>query len=98
MRFGIKEDYIAVDPGPGFGKTVKHNIELIKNMNVFSSLGAVIGAVSRKRFIRALAGEDKVSFITANFLSAFCGADIVRVHDVKETVNVFKIIETFRGI
>jgi dihydropteroate synthase len=98
MRFGIKEDYIAVDPGPGFGKTVKHNIELVKNMNVFSSLGAVLGAVSRKRFVRALAGEDKASFITANFLSAFCGADIVRVHDVKESVNVFKIIETFRGI
>jgi dihydropteroate synthase len=98
MKFGIKEDYIAVDPGPGFGKTVKHNIELVKNMNVFSSLGTVLGAVSRKHFVRALAGEDKTSFITANFLSAFCGADIVRVHDVKETVNVFKIIENFRGI
>jgi dihydropteroate synthase len=98
MGFGIKEDYIAVDPGPGFGKTVKHNIELVKNMNVFSSLGAVLGAVSRKQFIRTLVGEDKASFITANFLLAFCGADIVRVHDVKETVNIFKIIETFRGI
>jgi dihydropteroate synthase len=98
MRFGIKEDYIAVDPGPGFGKTIKHNMELIKNMSVFSSLGAVLGAVSRKRFVRVLAGEDKASFIVANFLSAFCGADIVRVHDVKETVNVFKMIEIFREL
>lgn len=98
MNFGIKEEYIAVDPGHGFGKTVKHNIELIKNMSVFSSLGPVVGAVSRKRFVKALSGEDKCSFIVANFLTAFCGANIIRVHDVKETVNVFKIIETFRGI
>lgn len=98
MDFGVQEDYIAVDPGPGFGKTVKHNVELVKNINVFSTLGVVVGAVSRKRFVRSLAGEDKTSFIVANFLTAFCGADIVRVHDVKETVNVFKIIEIFRGI
>jgi dihydropteroate synthase len=98
IKFGIQEDYIAVDPGPGFGKTVEHNMELIKNISVFSNLGTVVGAVSRKRFIKSLSGEDKTSFIVANFLTAFCGADIVRVHDVKETVNVFKIIEIFRGI
>ncbi|MDR1474302.1 MAG: dihydropteroate synthase [Endomicrobium sp.] len=98
MNFGIKEEYIAVDPGHGFGKTVKHNIELIKNMSVFSSLGPVVGAVSRKKFVKTLSGEDKSSFIVANFLAAFCGANIIRVHDVKETVNVFKIIEAFRGI
>jgi dihydropteroate synthase len=98
MNFGIEEECIAVDPGPGFGKTVKHNIELIKNMSVFSSLGPVVGAVSRKRFVKTLSGEDKSSFIVANFLTAFCGANIIRVHDVKETINVFKIIETFRGI
>ncbi|MDR0800765.1 MAG: dihydropteroate synthase [Endomicrobium sp.] len=94
--FGIKEERIAVDPGPGFGKTVEHNIELIKNIGVFSTLGAVVGAVSRKRFVKALASEDKTSFIAANFLAAFCGADIIRVHDVKETVNVLKIVEAFR--
>ena len=98
LSFGVKEDYISVDPGPGFGKTVKHNLELIKNINTFSSLGAVVGAVSRKRFVRVLAGENKTSFVAANFLCAFCGADILRVHDVKETVNVLKIIQAFRGI
>jgi dihydropteroate synthase len=96
VGFGIKEERIAVDPGPGFGKTVEHNVELIKNIGVFSALGAVVGAVSRKRFVKALAGEDRTSFIVANFLAAFCGADIIRVHDVKETVNVLKIAETFR--
>jgi dihydropteroate synthase len=99
MSFGIKEEHIAVDPGPGFGKTVEHNIELVKNIDVFSTLGVVIGAVSRKRFIKALIGESNIaSFVVANFLAVFYGASIIRVHDVKETVNILKIIEAFRGI
>lgn len=98
LSFGIKEDHIAVDPGPGFGKTVEHNIELIKNIETFSSLGVVIGAVSRKRFIRSVSGEDKTAFITANILAVLCGADIIRVHDVKETYDVLKLIEVFRRV
>jgi dihydropteroate synthase len=98
LSFGMQEEYISVDPGPGFGKTVEHNLELIKNIYTFSSLGAVVGAVSRKRFVRLLAGEDKTSFIVANCLTAFCGADILRVHDVKETVDVLKIIQAFKGV
>jgi dihydropteroate synthase len=96
--FGIEEERIAVDPGPGFGKTVKHNIELVKNMDVFSTLGVVVGATSRKRFVRTLAGEDKTAFIVVNFLTAFCGADVVRAHDIEETISVLKIIEAFRGV
>ncbi|MDR3330915.1 MAG: dihydropteroate synthase [Endomicrobium sp.] len=98
MSFGVQEEHIAVDPGPGFGKTIRHNIELIKNINVFSTLGVVVGAVSRKRFVRHLVGKNKTSFVAINFLTAFCGADIIRVHDVKETVNILKIIDVFRGI
>ncbi|AKL98245.1 dihydropteroate synthase [Endomicrobium proavitum] len=97
--FGIKNEFIAVDPGPGFGKTVEHNLELVKNMSAFSSLGAVVGAVSRKKFIRAASSsEDKTAFVAANFLAAYCGADIVRVHDVKETVNVLKLITSIRRV
>ncbi|MDR1522388.1 MAG: dihydropteroate synthase [Endomicrobium sp.] len=98
LNFGIQEECIFVDPGAGFGKTVEHNLELIKNIRTFSSLGAVVGAVSRKRFVKALSGEDKTSFVVANFLTAFCGADILRVHDVKETVNVLKMIQAFKGV
>ncbi|MDR3071656.1 MAG: dihydropteroate synthase [Endomicrobium sp.] len=98
MSFGVEDDYIAVDPGPGFGKTVEHNVELIKNMHIFSTLGVVVGAVSRKKFVKLVAGDDKTAFVTANFLTAFCGADIIRTHDVKETVNVLKIIEFFRKV
>jgi dihydropteroate synthase len=98
MSFNIDEDCIAVDPGPGFGKNIEHNIELIKNISVFSTLGVVVGAVSRKRFVKIIAGEDKTAFVVANFFTAFCGSDIIRVHDVKETVSALKIIKSFRGV
>jgi dihydropteroate synthase len=98
ISFGIDRKRIAVDPGLGFGKNVEHNVELVKNISVFSPLGTVVGAVSRKRFVRALASEDKTASVTANFLACLCGADILRVHDVKETVNVLKIVEALRKV
>ncbi|MDR2676485.1 MAG: dihydropteroate synthase [Endomicrobium sp.] len=98
MTFGIEEQNIAVDPGPGFGKNLEHNVELIKNIGIFSTLGTVVGAVSRKKFVKILAGENKSSFVVANFLTAFCGADILRVHDVKETINTLKIMKVFKNV
>ncbi|GMO67834.1 MAG: dihydropteroate synthase [Endomicrobiia bacterium] len=99
VSFGIAEECIAIDPGPGFGKNLEHNVELIKNISVFSNLGVVVGAVSRKKFIKTLIGDvDKTAFIVANFLTALSGADILRVHDVKETVNVLKIVEIFQRL
>jgi dihydropteroate synthase len=92
QSFGIKEDFISVDPGPGFGKNTLHNLELVKNMSVFSSLGAVVGAVSRKRFVRETADESKTSFVTANVFTAACGANIIRTHDVKETFKALNLI------
>lgn len=96
LSCGIKEDFISVDPGAGFGKTLEHNIELVKNMEVFSSLGCVTAGVSRKRFVRALAGESTVSFVSASLVCACRGSDIVRVHDVAETVGALKIIDAVR--
>ncbi|MDR3049684.1 MAG: dihydropteroate synthase [Elusimicrobiota bacterium] len=92
LNFGIDEDFISVDPGIGFGKQVEHNMELINNFSVFSPLGAITAGVSRKNFVRTLCGADKIYFIAANFLSVLKGAHIVRVHDVKETINVLKLI------
>jgi dihydropteroate synthase len=91
--FGINEEFIAVDPGPGFGKTIQNNMELLKNISAFSSLGAVVGAVSRKRFVREISGENICSFVCANFLTALYGADIIRTHDVKETASVLKLLK-----
>lgn len=99
ISFGIAEECVAIDPGPGFGKNLEHNFELIKNMSVFSNLGVVVGAVSRKRFIKTFTEDtDKTAFIVTNFLTALSGADILRVHDVKETVNVLKIVEIFKRL
>ncbi|MDR3113869.1 MAG: dihydropteroate synthase, partial [Endomicrobium sp.] len=92
QSFGIREDFISVDPGPGFGKNTKHNLELVKNMSVFSSLGAVVGAVSRKRFVRDTSDESKTSFVAANVLTTVYGADIIRTHDVKETAIALKLM------
>lgn len=91
--YGIEEDFISVDPGIGFGKTAAHNAELIKNLKVFSTLGAITIGVSRKRFIEKLTGHSGIAYwIAANLLAALKGADIIRVHDVEETVNVLKLI------
>lgn len=98
LQFGIKEDYISVDPGAGFGKTFEHNMELIKNMGVFSSLGAVTAGVSRKSFVRSIAGAGVSSFVAANFLAVLSGADIIRAHDVEETVNALNLIDVFRRV
>ncbi len=98
QEFGIKEEFIAVDPGIGFGKSVINNIELIKNMNTFCSIGPVVAGVSRKKFISSLSGEDVTSYVAANVLSVCGGADIVRVHDVKETVSALKLIESIRSV
>jgi dihydropteroate synthase len=96
-NFGVKDDYIAVDPGIGFGKNIEHNIELIKNISIFSSIGIVVGAVSRKNFIRLISGNNsKFSFVTMNFIAAIYGANILRVHDVKETIDILNIIKIFK--
>jgi dihydropteroate synthase len=98
LKSGIGKDFISVDPGAGFGKTAENNIELVKNMGVFSSLGCVTAGVSRKRFVRDISGKNTTSFVTASLMSAYCGADIVRVHDVVETVKALKIIDEVRRV
>jgi dihydropteroate synthase len=92
LSFSIDEDFISIDPGIGFAKTAAHNLELIKNIKTFSPLGAVTVGVSRKNFVRKTAGENTCCFVAANFMAALKGADIIRVHDVKETVEVLRLI------
>ncbi|MCL2335509.1 MAG: dihydropteroate synthase [Endomicrobia bacterium] len=98
LSCGIEEDFISVDSGIGFGKTAEHNFELVKNMRAFSLLGAVTAGVSRKSFVKAAAGEEKYAFVAANFAAASNGADIVRVHDVKETAAALKFLVGLRAI
>lgn len=98
---GIARDRILVDIGFGFGKTVAHNLELMNNLALFHALGCplVVGA-SRKRTIGALSNEappdERIGGSIALAMKAVeQGAQIVRVHDVPETVQALKI---WRGL
>jgi dihydropteroate synthase len=98
---GIARDKILVDPGFGFGKNVAHNLELMNGLALFHSLGCpvVVGA-SRKRTIGALSNEapadERLGGSIAFTLKAVeQGAQIVRVHDVPETVQALRI---WRGL
>lgn len=91
MAAGIKHSQIVVDPGVGFGKTVRHNLELVDGIGTFRGLGVpVLLGSSRKRFIGALSGENNAKRRVPGSLVAALhgidrGADIIRMHDVAET-------------
>jgi dihydropteroate synthase len=96
IESGIGEDMIMVDPGIGFGKTVGHNLEIIRRIEEFRSLGyPVVLGTSRKSFIGKVLGvkEDRRLIGTAATV-AFAisrGVDVVRVHDVEEMVQVARM-------
>ncbi len=96
-QFGISKDMIFVDPGIGFGKTLEHNLLLLRNIDKFVATGyRVLVGTSRKSFIGKITGKKKPSeriFGTAATV-ALCvtaGVSIVRVHDVAEMVDAVKV-------
>ncbi|HET7605299.1 MAG TPA: dihydropteroate synthase [Sphingomicrobium sp.] len=98
---GIARERILIDPGFGFGKNVGHNLELMNGLAAFHSLGCplVVGA-SRKRTIGALSGEAPVDQRLAGSIAfalkaAEQGVQLLRVHDVPETVQALRI---WRGL
>ena len=99
---GIDEGGIWLDPGIGFGKTVEHNLELIARLDELADLGRpiVIGA-SRKNFIGAITGRevgDRLGgSIATNVLGLVHGADVLRVHDVAETIQAVRVAERIIG-
>jgi dihydropteroate synthase len=93
---GIGLERLMIDPGFGFGKSLVHNLALLKNLQMFTTLGApVLAGLSRKSMLGAITGcavEDRLSAsVAAALIAVQCGAAIVRVHDVKETVDALKI-------
>ncbi len=98
---GIARARLIVDPGIGFGKGVAENLSLLNGLALFHGLGCpVLVGASRKRFIGALAGEVPVGDRLAGSLAvalkaAEQGAQLIRVHDVAETVQALKI---WRGL
>ncbi len=88
---GIDPARILVDPGFGFGKTLAHNLALFKNLVGLADMAPVLAGVSRKSFLGALTGratEDRLlPSVIAALLAIQQGAAVVRVHDVRETVE-----------
>ena len=89
---GIAPDRIAVDPGFGFGKSVAHNLALLRELRTLAGLGyPVVAGLSRKSTLGALTGrppgERLAASVAAALTAAANGAAIVRVHDVRETVD-----------
>jgi dihydropteroate synthase len=96
-RAGIAEERICVDPGLGFGKTVEHNVELLNRLGELEALGRpVLVGASRKRFLGRLMGEPEATVgpmpasIAAAVIAVAAGATLVRVHDVRETVEALQ--------
>ena len=99
---GIAEDTVLVDPGFGFGKTLEHNLALLRNLHQFAEMGAgVLVGISRKSMLGALTGREAherlAASITAAALAVERGAVVVRVHDVAETVDALSIVNAITG-
>ena len=101
VGYGIKKEQITLDPGIGFGKRLEDNLEIIKNIETFKKSGyPVLIGHSRKSFLELITGrnteERLASSLAAGLMSAAYGADILRVHDVKETVDTLKVFSSVR--
>jgi len=100
---GIKHNNIILDPGIGFGKNLKHNITLLKNISIFHSLGLpVMLGLSRKRFIKDISKEndtkDRIGGTISSCIQAYLqGVQILRVHDVKEINQAFKVFRELQN-
>ena len=96
---GIKHNKIILDPGIGFGKNLKHNMSLIRNISIFHSLGfPILVGNSRKKFIKDLSEKnDSKSRIGGTISSSIYlmmqGVQILRIHDVNETIQGLKIFK-----
>ncbi len=93
---GISRERILIDPGFGFGKTVEHNLDLLHHLEKLHEMGVpVLAGLSRKSMLGAVTGrevgERMAASLAAALLAVQRGAAIVRVHDVRETVDVLKI-------
>jgi dihydropteroate synthase len=99
---GIQRNRIVIDPGFGFGKTLAHNLALLQGLNELTALGVpVLVGLSRKSMLGALTGQDVAQRLPASVAAALIavqrGANIVRVHDVRATVDALKIWNVVNG-
>ena len=96
---GIKHNNIIIDPGIGFGKDLKHNMNLIRDISIFHTLGfPILLGLSRKKFIKDLSGKNDTKerlggTIASSLYSMMQGVQILRIHDVNELIQSIKIFK-----
>ncbi|MDD5506657.1 MAG: dihydropteroate synthase, partial [Candidatus Omnitrophica bacterium] len=95
---GIKEGKIILDPGIGFGKTVRHNLEILRRLKEFKTLGMpILIGTSRKSFLgkilNAATQERIYGTVSSCILAAKNGANILRVHDCLALKQALKVLE-----
>lgn len=99
---GISKEQLILDPGFGFGKTIEHNYYLLAHLEKFHTLGLpVLAGMSRKSMIFKLLdkapADCMVASVTCATIAAMKGAQIIRVHDVEDTLEAMKIIEVMNN-
>ncbi|MFZ1545520.1 MAG: dihydropteroate synthase [Candidatus Nitrotoga sp.] len=100
---GIARERIMVDPGFGFDKTLAHNLTLLRRLDEFSVLGVpLLAGMSRKSMLGTITGRDVEhrvhASVAAALLAVMRGACMVRVHDVRATVDAIKILNAVKGV
>ena len=96
---GIKHNNIILDPGIGFGKNLKHNMNLIRSISIFHTLGfPILLGLSRKKFIKELSGKNDTKeriggTIASSLYSMMQGVQVLRVHDVNELIQSIKVFK-----
>jgi dihydropteroate synthase len=96
VSHGVREEQVLIDPGIGFGKTIEHNLTLLRHLDRFVGLGrpVVLGA-SRKRFLGAILGADPggrvVGTIATTVIGLLAGAQVFRVHDVRPNFEALRV-------
>ena len=103
LTAGITKERIVIDPGFGFGKTAQHNFQLLNELRSLTATGyPVLAGFSRKSSLGTVTGRDAENRLAASLAAALIamqnGANIIRVHDVKETVDVRKVWQAVRGV
>ena len=98
-RVGINHNNIILDPGIGFGKNLKHNMKIIKDISIYHSLGLpILLGISRKKFIKDISGNNDSSLriggtISSSIFAMMQGVQMLRVHDVNEVNQSIKIFK-----
>jgi dihydropteroate synthase len=105
IKFGIKKERIIIDPGFGFGKSMKDNFLILKNLHLYNDLDyPVLVSASRKSFISEAIGLGQVqegsglfeATLGVQVIAALQNVEILRVHDVKSTKSILKLLENYK--